>query len=94
MEKVLAVSADKITRLVPQGFIKTDEKQMLEFVAREGKYHDRTPELENDTTLKQIIPYVLVSHADKFLVYQRAPKLTETRLQKKFSLAFGGHINP
>jgi predicted NUDIX family phosphoesterase len=43
---------------------------------------------------KQIIPYVVIRHADSFFLLQRLAKQTEARLHHKLSLGIGGHINP
>ena len=43
---------------------------------------------------KQIIPYVVVRHRDKYLLFKRKPKQTEARLHNMYSLGVGGHINP
>lgn len=94
MEKVFAVATDKISTIVPTGVHPANETQLLDFVNQKGAFYDRTDELENNTTLKQIIPYVTATCAGKILVYQRTPKQTEKRLHAKYSIGFGGHINP
>lgn len=48
---------------------------------------------EVDASFKQIIPYVLVSSGGKFLVYERSGG-KEARLDRKFSMGVGGHVNP
>ena len=49
-------------------------------------------EAENDSTKKQLIPYVLVQNTEgKFLSYRRCG--SEKRLAKKLSLGIGGHVN-
>ena len=50
-------------------------------------------EAENDPTLKQLIPYVVVTSGRKFLHYRRGKGSGETRLLKKGSVGIGGHIN-
>ena len=60
MEQVLAVPTQKVMEQVAMGLVKTDEAQVLEFISREGKSHDRKDALENDKSLKQIVVYVLV----------------------------------
>ena len=49
---------------------------------------------EIDESKKQIIPYVAVLRGDKILAYQRSNKGKEDRLQGKWSIGFGGHVNP
>lgn len=48
---------------------------------------------EDDPAFKQLIPYQLFSHADRFLVYQRGGGVGEGRLAGLFSVGIGGHIN-
>lgn len=51
-------------------------------------------EAERDPAYKQIIPYVIMSHADTYLCYIRGKKVDESRLAEKVSIGIGGHINP
>jgi len=51
------------------------------------------PEAEEDPSLKQLIPYVVVTSGDKILHYRRGSGSGETRLLKKGSVGIGGHIN-
>ena len=49
-------------------------------------------EIEDDSSLKQIIPYVLVfNSAGELLTYQRHG--TESRLHQLWSVGVGGHVN-
>lgn len=50
-------------------------------------------EAEEDPSLKQLIPYVVVTHGEKLLHYRRGSGSGETRLLKKGSVGIGGHIN-
>ncbi len=52
------------------------------------------PEAENDNTLKQIIPYIVLQTQDasQTAVYKRQG--SEQRLHDLWSLGIGGHINP
>lgn len=58
----------------------------LKFVPRE--------DAEKDFTLKQLIPYVLITRDGKVLFYVRGKKTGESRLQLRGSVGIGGHINP
>lgn len=49
---------------------------------------------EADPTYKQLIPYVIMTHAGKYLNYVRGKRAGETRLVEKRSIGIGGHINP
>ena len=51
------------------------------------------PKAEEDPSLKQLIPYVVVTSGDKILHYRRGSGSGETRLLKKGSVGIGGHIN-
>jgi len=54
----------------------------------------RRGDIEEDPTIKQPIPYIVVRHEDKVLVYNRGNKGGEGRLADLFSIGVGGHINP
>lgn len=49
-------------------------------------------ECEDDSTLKQIIPYLLLTCLDKVFTYVRGVKAGESRLHGKLSFGIGGHI--
>lgn len=50
-------------------------------------------EVEDDTTFKQIIPYVILKCRDLVFRYTRGKYLSEKRLEKNFSIGLGGHIS-
>jgi predicted NUDIX family phosphoesterase len=50
-------------------------------------------EAEEDPSLKQLIPYVVVTAGDRILHYRRGSESGEKRLLKKGSVGIGGHIN-
>jgi predicted NUDIX family phosphoesterase len=52
------------------------------------------PTAEESPQFKQIIPYVVIRHADEYFLLKRTTKQTEARLHHKLSLGVGGHINP
>ncbi len=49
-------------------------------------------EAEQDRRYKQLIPYVLLIHADRILRYRRGKGGQETRLHGLYSVGIGGHI--
>jgi len=49
---------------------------------------------EADPSYKQLIPYVIMSYAGKYLSYVRGKRAGETRLLGLRSIGIGGHINP
>ena len=48
---------------------------------------------EHDPSLKQLIPYFIICHADRIWCYVRGKKSGEERLVAKASIGIGGHIN-
>jgi predicted NUDIX family phosphoesterase len=48
--------------------------------------------MEQDPHYKQIIPYLIFQHADRYFLMQRTAQTTEQRLKNKYSLGIGGHI--
>lgn len=48
--------------------------------------------METDPNYKQIIPYLIFEHDNKYFLMQRQGDATEKRLQNKYSLGIGGHI--
>ena len=49
---------------------------------------------EKNPDYKQLIPYVIMSYAGKYLSYVRGQRAGETRLVGRRSIGIGGHINP
>jgi predicted NUDIX family phosphoesterase len=52
------------------------------------------PAAEKDPSHKQLIPYVVMKAAGKYLTYVRGKRAGETRLVGHRSIGIGGHINP
>ena len=94
-EQVFVVPRDKLFagQPVPHGFGKNDLTGLLERIVQHGKFADRAT-VETDPSLKQIIPYMLVSWQDKIFTLHRQKGQTEKRLHHKYSIGVGGHINP
>ncbi len=65
----------------------------LERAANRGYFVER-PHAEQNSNLKQLIPYTLVLHGDSIFVVRRKPGGGEQRLHGKRSVGIGGHINP
>jgi predicted NUDIX family phosphoesterase len=49
-------------------------------------------DVEENTDYKQIIPYLIFCHQDKFFLMQRKSSASEQRLRNKYSLGIGGHV--
>jgi len=52
------------------------------------------PQAEADPAYKQLIPYVIISFAGRYLTYIRGRRAGEARLVGNRSIGIGGHINP
>lgn len=48
--------------------------------------------IEDDFSLKQIIPYVVLQNANRVFTYRRSKQAGEARLHNQVSIGIGGHI--
>ncbi len=91
-ELILVVKREK---LFPEGAwtgIKAvDCDEYLQLIQDNKEFLPRSL-MEEDPTYKQIIPYLVFEHEEKYFIMQRQKKASETRLQSKFSFGIGGHI--
>lgn len=62
-------------------------------LSRENNFFLPRSQAENDPAFKQIVPYVILTHAGKILHYVRGKKGGEQRLVAKGSIGIGGHLN-
>jgi len=95
IEQVLTIPRATLDATVKfQGF-KKDTEAFLKaaFAPGTAKFLPR-PAAEEDPSHKQLIPYCILTHAGKILIYRRGKSGGEKRLTDKFSLGIGGHINP
>lgn len=82
-------------RLLPEpvhGFTTDGLAAYLERVRDHGVFR-RRGEMEQDPSMKQIIPYLIVRHRDRLFLFQRSTAGDEARLHGKYSIGVGGHIN-
>jgi predicted NUDIX family phosphoesterase len=65
-----------------------------EYLARIRRFgtFKRRADVENDPSLKQIIPYLVVRSDGRYMLYQRTRVGEEVRLHNLFSIGVGGHI--
>src|SRR5579871_1579108 len=91
-EHILVV---KRTALFPhgawQGLKHVDVDEYLTLITRHQEFLPRSL-MEVDAAYKQIIPYLIFAHNNRYFLMQRRAKASETRLQNKFTLGIGGHI--
>jgi predicted NUDIX family phosphoesterase len=99
MEFVFVVERQQLFDLAfPQGLrlLADHGTEVQEYVRRcrqHGFFVERR-KAEQDSSLKQIIPYVVVRQGDRVLLLERQAKQGESRLHGKLSIGIGGHINP
>ncbi len=75
----------------PHGFF-ADGLSLLDRIYAEGHFADRA-RVEKDASLKQIIPYAVVTRGDEVFRFRRHGG-GEKRLVGKSSIGVGGHVNP
>jgi len=65
-----------------------------EYLARVRRYgvFRRRGDVEEDPSLKQIIPYLIVRSGDRYMLFQRTRAGGESRLHDLYSIGVGGHI--
>ena len=92
-ERVLVVSRNTVfPAQTQQGFISDDVGAYLHRMQASYAFKARRL-VENDPSLKQIIPYVVFMHEDRVFLVKRLPAQSEQRLAGMFSIGIGGHIN-
>jgi len=97
MESVWVLPRSVLFELVGefQGFRSSDGEllNLAEQLDGAGEFRPRA-EVEEDPSLKQIIPYVAVQHEERYLRLRRLKTQGEARLHNRLSIGIGGHINP
>lgn len=73
------------------GLRKEPLNDMLNVISEKKEFLPR-PDMECDQTYKQIIPYLVFNHEDRYFLMQRQSKASEQRLKNKYTLGIGGHI--
>ena len=91
-EEILVVKRNLILKTEWSGFRTEDFSEYLPLIEKHQEFLWRS-EMENDPSYKQVIPYLIFTHDDKFFVMQRKSSASEQRLKNKFSVGIGGHIN-
>ena len=95
VEQVLVIPRNKVFngKPIPNGFGKNDLTELINRIYQHAYFIDR-PKAENNSSLKQIIPYIMVTYHNKIFSLHRKATQTEKRLHDKYSIGVGGHINP
>ncbi|MDQ5941159.1 MAG: hypothetical protein QG632_885, partial [Candidatus Dependentiae bacterium] len=66
--------------------------QEIEELVRTGGQFLPRPEMEEEFSYKQIIPYTLFIHNRQVFVMQRSRGAGEQRLAEKYTIGIGGHV--
>ena len=92
-ERVLVVPAAELDRLGRfQGFSPDADRYLSALLVPElARFRPRS-EVEDDPSLKQIIPYVVFRAGDLVFCYTRGKSQGEARLHRRRSLGVGGHV--
>ena len=91
-EKILVVKKNILfSYKVIDGLKEIDFACYQKLIQRYKKFLWRS-KMEQDPTYKQIIPYMIFTHDQKYFVMKRKSTASEQRLQNKSSLGIGGHI--
>jgi len=93
MERVMVVDSARVAGRVDAPFSMAARDGVMDLVLTSHHYMDRGA-AEQDPAWRQVIPYVLVRHASRWLLLRRTSRQTETRLHHRWSLGVGGHVNP
>jgi predicted NUDIX family phosphoesterase len=70
-----------------------DVAELQAAIAEHGRYLDR-PDAEADSSMKQLIPYVVVRDGTDVFLMRRTNAGGDARLHGKASIGVGGHLNP
>lgn len=74
-----------------QGLKLGDCHEYMELINKNKEFLPR-PHMETNPRYKQIIPYLIFKHDDRYFLMQRQSQASEQRLKNKYSLGIGGHI--
>jgi predicted NUDIX family phosphoesterase len=92
-ERVLVVPGSELDRLGRfQGFHHDAERYLSALLVPALMEYRPRSEVEDDPSLKQIIPYVVLRCDDAVFCYTRGKSQGEARLHRRRSLGVGGHV--
>lgn len=85
-------------KVIPDGYtpVQLSDKEILKTMSswQQGGRFIMRYDAEGNNSLLQLIPYTLVMSTDRTKVFVAKRTAGDSRLVSKFSLGFGGHINP
>src|SRR6476469_2162457 len=92
--RILVTPASVLDRLGRfQGFEPQADRYLTELLAAGVARFLPRPEMEEDPSYKQIIPYVIFRSGDRIFRYTRGKTQGEARLHAKRSIGVGGHVD-
>ena len=91
-EQILVVK--RTTLLKDDGWHGLNQTDPNTYIAAINAHKEFLPRahMETDPQYKQIIPYLVFKHNDRYFLMQRQSKASEQRLKNKYTLGIGGHI--
>lgn len=98
-EQVLVVPRERLDRLGSfQGFCGDTARYVDELLDPKHTFYRPRGDVEEDPSLKQLIPYCVLRHVDasgiaRYFAYTRGGKQGEARLHAKRSVGIGGHVS-
>ena len=93
-ELVLCLTRDEVPGgLDWRGVVPRPFASVLEAIRRSGSFRPRG-KVEDDPSLKQIIPYLLLRDGERIFLMKRTRAGGDKRLHDRFSIGIGGHVNP
>lgn len=93
-ENILVVTRSLFDELGAfEGLSLEPERYLPSLLDPNNNYFLARDDAEDDPSHKQIIPYAIFRHGDRFLHYVRGGGSGEKRLAAKGSIGIGGHIN-
>lgn len=92
-EHILVVKREHLFRNIHawHGLEEVDFEKYLQIITEKKEFLPRSL-METDFNYKQIIPYLVYTHNNKFFLMQRKSTASENRLANKLTLGIGGHI--
>jgi predicted NUDIX family phosphoesterase len=93
-EMVMVVRRSLIEAIgIFQGLSFEVDRYLPAMLSRQNNFFAPRSSAETDPSLKQIIPYALLTSQGRVLRYKRGKKSGEQRLVAKSSIGIGGHMN-
>lgn len=91
-EEVLVVPTSEVLRLCDgrEGVVEVPESEFMR--ALENGFFVGRSLAENDETIRQVIPYVVLVENGTFVFFRRTANQTEKRLHNLITLGVGGHV--